>query len=54
MKSFVLQIVKHPKKAYFELLDQPPKIIPYTFNEETASKNNTPNLISETYLFVTK
>lgn len=29
-----------PKKAYFELLDQPASIIPYTLNDETESINN--------------
>jgi hypothetical protein len=33
---------KDPKKAYFELLDHPAIIIPYTFNPERASKNNRP------------
>jgi len=30
--------LKDPKNAYFELLDQPDIIIPYTPNEEIANK----------------
>ena len=36
---------KAPKKAYFELLDQPAIIIPYTFSDDILSKNNKPQLI---------
>jgi len=34
-----------PKKAYFELLDQPDKITPYTPSEDTAKINNILKLI---------
>jgi hypothetical protein len=36
-----------PKKAYFELLDQPDKITPYTANDETANINKILISISE-------
>ncbi len=35
-----------PKKGYFELLDQPAIIIPYTLNEEVANKYKTPTFRS--------
>ena len=33
---------KAPKKAYLELLAQPPKIMPYTFKEDIAKINKIP------------
>ena len=39
--------LKAPRKAYFELLDQPDIIIPYTPNEDTANKYNTPTFNSD-------
>lgn len=34
-----------PRKAYLELLAQPPKIIPYTFKDEIANKKSIPKSI---------
>jgi hypothetical protein len=39
-----------PKKAYFELLDHPDIIIPYTPKEDTAKIYNIPTLMSEKIL----
>lgn len=36
---------KAPKKAYFELLDHPDKITPYTPKDDTAKMNNKLKLI---------
>ena len=36
-----------PKKGYFELLDQPAIIIPYTLNEDVANKYKTPMFRSD-------
>jgi hypothetical protein len=35
------------KKGYFELLDQPAKMIPYTLNADIANKYNIPIFKSE-------
>jgi hypothetical protein len=37
---------KEPKKAYFELLDQPAKIIPYTPNADIIKMKSTPSSTS--------
>ena len=46
--------LKAPKKGYLELLDQPAIMIPYTLNEETAKRYNTPILMSDNTEFLQK
>ena len=40
-------LLNEPKKAYFELADQPANKIPYVDNEDTAKRYRIPKLKSD-------